>query len=83
MLLLTGTINFGFNKDVAIPDIINMNVTEANDLLTEEYGISIDTTDLQRELSDTVEQNSIIKTIPDVGSKVDSGSKIKVVIVIG
>lgn len=83
MLLLTGTINFGFNKDVAIPDIINMNVTEANDLLTEEYGISIDTTDLQRELSDTVEQNSIIKTIPDVGSKVDSGSKIKVVISLG
>ena len=80
MLLLTGVINLGANKDIAVPDIINMNITEANDLLSEEYGISIDLTDIQRELSDEVEVNSIIKTIPDVGSKVDIGTKIKVVV---
>lgn len=81
MLLLTGVINLGSNKDIEIPEeIINMNVMEAKDLLAEDYGIDIDITDIQRELSDSVEENSIIKTIPDVGSKVDIGSKIKVVV---
>lgn len=78
-LLVSGFIHFGSNGDVEIPDIINMNLNDANDFLVD-YGISIDTTNIKREMSDDVVENNILKTIPEVGSKVDKGSKISVVV---
>ena len=78
-LVVTGFINFGSNGDVAIPDIVNMNLNDANDFLLD-YGISIDTTNIQREMSDDVEENVILRTIPEVGSKIDKGSRISVVV---
>lgn len=79
ILMLTGIIKFGTNDDVEIPNIINMNINDANDFLMD-YDISIDTANIKRELSDTVQENNIISIIPSVGTRVDKGSKITVVV---
>lgn len=78
-LLVAGVINYGSNGDTEIPDIINMNLNDANDYLVD-FGISIDTSNIKREMSEDVDENIILRTIPEVGSSVDKGSKITVVV---
>lgn len=79
IFLLTGVINFGANSEVKVPDVLDMNINDASDFLLD-YGISIDTANIERKFSDTVPANTIMETVPEAGARVDKGSKLSVVV---
>ncbi|MBR2808609.1 MAG: protein kinase [Erysipelotrichaceae bacterium] len=66
-------------KNVVIPDISYMTVVDANKFL-EDYGISIDTGNITRIVTDDVEKGLIIDSEPGVSEEVKVGTKIKVTV---
>lgn len=60
-------------KEVLIPDITNMSLVDAKDVL-EGLGLKID--NIEKVSSASVQKGSIVKTDPEVGSKVKTGREI-------
>ena len=77
ILFLSGLIG-GNSKKVMVPDISNMSVIEANDYLSD-YGIAIDLNDIERVMTDNVEEGKIIDYSPK-DTEVERGSKIHVTV---
>lgn len=77
ILLFSGVIG-GNSSTVMVPEIGNLSVIEANDILAE-YGISIDLADIERVMTDDVDEGKIISYSPS-GVEVEKGSKIHVVV---
>jgi len=78
ILLLSGVLNFK-NDMVTVPDIININVLEAKDILAKS-NLSIDDTRIEYQLSDSIEKDKIISIDQTVGSEVEPNTKIKIVV---
>ncbi len=78
LLYLSGVLSFG-TKTVEVPNILNYRVLEASDLL-DENGLILDLNLIEREMTDDVEAGLIIRVEPEVGSEVEKGSTIKVVV---
>ena len=64
---------------VSVPDIAGHSLTEARDILSS-YGLSIDDSEITWTLTEDTPANTIISFTPAEGSKVENGSKIKVVV---
>ncbi len=77
-LILSGVLRFG-TKYVAVPDIQNYDVLEAQELLQLE-GLSIDLNNIKRELTDNIDQGKIISFVPEAGSEVEKGSKVVITV---
>lgn len=77
-LYMSGIIGFGA-KEVIVPDIINRRVLEASDIL-DESGLILDLNSIQREMTKDTEAGLIIRVEPDVGTTVETGSTVKVVV---
>ena len=78
ILFLSGI--FGSKQKYAlVPNVINMNIIEAKDILAEN-GLNIDEPRIEYELSQTIEKDKIISISPDVGQEVELNSKVKVVV---
>ena len=67
------------NKTVTIPDILNQRVLEASDIL-DETGLILDLNSIEREMTDDVEAGLIIRVEPEIGTEIEKGSTIKVVV---
>ena len=67
------------NKIVTVPDILNQRVLEASDVL-DETGLILDLNSIQREMTDDVEAGLIIRVEPEIGTEIERGSTIKVVV---
>lgn len=63
---------------VTIPDITNLSIIEANDMLAD-YSISIDLSNIERVMTDDIEEGKIIDYSPK-GSEIEKGSKIHVTV---
>lgn len=68
-----------YTRQVEIPNIINMTTLKASDIL-DEKGLSLDLSNIERELTDNVEAGLIIRVYPEVGLEVEQGTSIKVVV---
>ncbi len=78
ILYLGGIINFGTNM-IVVPDIIDHKVLEANEIL-DAKGLLLDLDDIERVLTEDVEEGLIISTDPEVGSEVERGTVIKITV---
>ncbi len=67
------------NRNTKVPDISNLTVLEADDKLIS-YNLSIDLSDIKRELTENIPKGKIISFTPKADSEVEKGSKIKVVV---
>ena len=67
------------SKTSFVPDIQYLTVTEANDIL-EKLSLSIDTSNIERVMTEDVEEGLIISYEPSEGSEITKGSNIKVVV---
>ena len=74
VLFLTGVFE---PKTVEVPDIVNMNVDEAQALL-QQYELSVCIT--QKEINDTVDENTVLAQSPAVGTKIHKGGTVNVTI---
>lgn len=68
-------------KDVKIPDVSNMSVVEAENIL-EESGFSV-ATETKEATSDEIEEGNVVKTSPTAGRTVKEGSTITLYVSIG
>ena len=76
VLFLTGVI--GKNKSqIVVPQIVSLTVQEASDLLND-YGLDLDTANIEWVLTDNAVKGKIISCVPAEGSEVEVGTKIKV-----
>ena len=76
VLFLTGVI--GSNKSqIVVPQIVSLTVQEASDLLND-YGLDLDTANIEWVLTDNAVKGKIISCVPTEGSEVEVGTKIKV-----
>lgn len=78
ILYLGGVISFG-RSVVTVPNIIDMRVLEANELLDQE-GLILDLDDIERVLTEDTEEGAIIAVEPEVGTEVEVGSTIKITV---
>lgn len=74
VLFLTGVIS---PKSAKVPDIVNMSLEEAQKTLSD-AGFSICVT--QREINDSVDENTILVQTPEGGTKLEKGSTINVTV---
>ncbi|MDO4197640.1 MAG: protein kinase [Erysipelotrichaceae bacterium] len=82
LLLLIMTVSGVFRnrtQNVTVPDIVDKTIQEARDELAV-LGIEIDESRIEWILTDSVEKNRIVSVVPEVGSTVEKGSKIKVTV---
>ncbi len=66
-------------KITKVPNILNLTVLEAKDILTENK-LSLDESRIEYELSDYVEKDRIISVYPEVDSEIEINSKIKIIV---
>ena len=66
-------------KEIVLPNISNMTVIEAKDLLNE-YDLEIDDAHIEYIYTDDVDKDRIVSTNPSIGSSITSNEKIKVVV---
>lgn len=78
ILYISGIIGFK-PKMVEVPNIMNLRILEAQDKL-EEYGLMLDLPSIERELTENTKAGLIIRVEPTVGSEIEKGSTIKVVV---
>lgn len=74
VLFLTGVIG---TKNVEVPDILNMNAEEAQEVL-EKAGLEMCIT--QKEINDKVDENTVLEQSPISGEKIEKGSVINVTV---
>ena len=74
-----GGIFGNYTRVVEVPNIINMTTLQASDLL-DEKGLTLDLSNIERELTDDIEAGYIIRVVPEVGVEVEIGTSIKVVV---
>ena len=78
ILYLGGVINFGTNV-IVVPDIMNLKVLEANETL-DAQGLLLDLDDIERVLTEDVEEGLIIDCDPAVGTEVEKGTVVKITV---
>ena len=78
VLFLSGLIG-NSTKYVKVPDLKNLTVQEAKDLLADKK-LEIDDSRITWTLSDDVQKDLIISSIPDAEEEVEVGSKIKITV---
>lgn len=78
ILFLSGIIS-PKSKFTTIPDITNLTVLEARDILNE-HNLVLDEARIEYELSDYIEKDKIISVIPSVDSEIERNSKVKIVV---
>ena len=66
-------------KITKVPNILNVTVLEAKDILTENK-LSLDESRIEYELSDYVEKDRIISVYPEVDSEVEINTKVKITV---
>ena len=66
-------------KITKVPNILNLTVLEAKDILTENK-LSLDESRIEYELSDYVEKDRIISVYPEVDSEVEINTKVKITV---
>ena len=76
VLYLTGTIS-PKKTQIVVPEITTLTVQEASDLLSE-YGLELDTGNIEWVLTDSTVKGKIISCSPTVGTEVEVGTKVKV-----
>ena len=64
---------------VNMPDIRGYSIVDASKIL-EEYGLSIDLTHIEREMSDVYDAGEIMRIEPEVNTEVEKGTIVKVVV---
>ncbi len=67
------------SKYSKVPDISNLSVVEASDLLDENY-LSLDLASIKRVMTDDIEAGLIISFSPEADTKVERGTKVTVVV---
>ena len=74
-------INSILNRPVYVnmPDIRGYSIVDASKIL-EEYGLSIDLTHIEREMSDVYDAGEIMRIEPEVNAEVEKGTIVKVVV---
>jgi len=78
VLYLSGIIGNN-SKMVTIPELYNLTLQEARDILAEN-GLETDDSRITWELSDTIEKDHIISSTPEQGTQIERGSRIKLTI---
>lgn len=78
ILYLGGVINFG-TKMVKVPDLINKRVLEASEMLDYE-GLILDLDQIERVLTEDTAEGLIIDVSPAVGTEVEIGTSIEIVV---
>lgn len=78
ILYISGIIGFK-PKMVEVPNILNLRILEAQDKL-EEYGLMLDLPSIERELTPNTKAGLIIRVEPEIGSEIEKGSTIKIVV---
>ncbi|MBR4122274.1 MAG: Stk1 family PASTA domain-containing Ser/Thr kinase [Erysipelotrichaceae bacterium] len=78
VLFLSGIIG-GKSKLVKVPDIQGMTVIEAQDSL-DEYGLTVDYSNITREMTESTEAGLIIRFTPEKDTEVEKGTKIEIVV---
>lgn len=78
ILFLSGIIG-SKDKFTKVPDVVNLTVIEAKDILSES-NLIIDDSRITYELSDYIEKDKIISISPKAGEEVDINTKVKVVV---
>ena len=78
LLFITGIIGKG-QKMVTVPTIRNLTVQEAKDLLALN-NLEVDDSHITWTLSDDVEKDLIISSVPEEGEEVESGTKVKLTV---
>lgn len=81
VLMLSGILNFKSNL-VNVPDITNLSIVEANDLL-EEYELNLDYSSIERIMTDDIEAGLIISFSPIADTEVEKGTKVHIVVSAG
>ncbi len=67
------------DRYVVVPDVLNYSVQDAKDLLME-YGLDVNTSTIQYVLTDNVEAGKIISCTPEIGSEIEKGTKVNLVV---
>lgn len=67
------------NKTVKVPNILNLTVEQASEVLLES-GLDLDRQNIKRILTNDVEKGLIIEVTPDVDTSVNKGSRITIVV---
>lgn len=67
------------DRYVVVPDVLNYSVQDAKDLLME-YGLDVNTSAIQYVLTDNVEAGKIISCTPEIGSEIEKGTKVNLVV---
>lgn len=78
ILFISGVIG-SKQKYVEVPDLFGLSVIEADDKL-DELGLSVDYSNITREMTDDTEAGRIISYTPEMGTEVEKGSRINVVV---
>lgn len=78
LLYFLGVFKFK-EKEVVLPNIKDMTVIEAKDLLSE-YNLEIDDAHIEYTYTDDVDKDKIVSTSPSIGSSINKNQKIKVVV---
>ena len=79
LLFLTGVIKNDDDHYAVVPDLTNLSLTVAEDVLSP-LGLSIDNSNINWVLTDNVDSNLIVSYSPSEGTKVEKGSKITVTV---
>ena len=79
VLFLSGIINFGESNIVLMPDITNLTVAQAVQVL-EGSNLDIDTNNISRELTDDTEEGLIISSYPSADTEIEKGTTVTVVV---
>lgn len=66
-------------KVVAVPDLYNLTVTEAKNEC-QELELTLDTGNITYELTTNTEKGKIIKVTPEIGTEIEKGSKVSIVV---
>ena len=67
------------SKYVEVPNVINLTVIEAKDILSNNT-LNIDEARISYELSDSIDKDKIISITPNVGEEVEINTKVKIVV---
>ena len=79
ILFLTGVIKNDDDHYAFVPDLTNLSLTVAEDVLSP-LGLSIDNSNINWVLTDDVDSNLIVSYSPSEGTKIEKGSKITVTV---
>jgi serine/threonine-protein kinase len=79
ILYLSGILNLGGSNIVIMPDITNKTVSQATQIL-ENFNLIIDTNNINRELTEDIEEGIIIYSYPLVNAEIEKGTTISIVV---